>query len=118
MVLLVSSGNFIILFLGWEGVGICSYLLINFWHTRINANLAAMKALIVNRVADMGLIIGIILIYLTFLSLDFEIVFPILPFFLNETLIIFNYEFNLIEIIGILLFVGAMGKSAQLGLHT
>lgn len=99
-------------------MGICSYLLINFWHTRINANLAAMKALIVNRLADMGLIIGIILIYLTFLSLDFEIVFPIVPFFLNETLIILNYEVNVIELIGILLFIGAMGKSAQLGLHT
>lgn len=77
-----------------------------------------MKALIVNRVADMGLIIGIIIIYHIFLSLDFEIVFPVLPFFLEENILLFNYEINAITLIGILIFIGAMGKSAQLGLHT
>lgn len=66
----------------------------------------------------MGLIVGIILIYLTFLSLDFEIVLPLIPFFLDETIYLLNYEIDTIELIGILIFIGAMGKSAQLGLHT
>jgi NADH-quinone oxidoreductase subunit L len=66
----------------------------------------------------MGLIVGIILLYLTFLSLDFEIVFPLIPFFLDETIYLLNYEIDTIELIGILIFIGAMGKSAQLGLHT
>jgi NADH-quinone oxidoreductase subunit L len=66
----------------------------------------------------MGLIVGIILIYLTFLSLDFEIVLSLVPFFLDETIYLLNYEINMIELIGILIFIGAMGKSAQLGLHT
>jgi NADH-ubiquinone oxidoreductase chain 5 len=118
MIILVTSGNFLVLFLGWEGVGLCSYLLINFWYTRINANLAAMKALIVNRIADMALTIGIILIFLTFLSLDFDIVFAIVPFLKNETIYILNYELHTVTLISLLIFVGAMGKSAQLGLHT
>lgn len=118
MIVLVSANNFLVLFFGWEGVGLCSYLLINFWYTRINANLAAMKALIVNRVADMALTISIILIYLTFWSLDFDIVFPLVPFFIDEKIIILNYELNTLMIIGLLIFIGAMGKSAQIGLHT
>jgi len=77
-----------------------------------------MKALIVNRIADMALVIGIILISLTFLSLDFDIIFSLLPFFLDETIIILNYDINIIALIGFLIFIGAMGKSAQLGLHT
>jgi proton-translocating NADH-quinone oxidoreductase chain L len=77
-----------------------------------------MKALIVNRIADMALIIGIILIYLTFLTLDFNVVFPLVPFFLDEKIVILQYELNLINLIGLLLFIGAMGKSAQIGLHT
>lgn len=118
MIILVSANNFLVLFFGWEGVGLCSYLLINFWYTRINANLAAMKALIVNRVADMALTIGIILIYLTFWTLDFDVVFPLVPFFIDEKITILQYEFNTLKLVGLLIFIGAMGKSAQIGLHT
>lgn len=99
-------------------MGLCSYLLINFWYTRINANLAAMKALIINRIADMALTISIILIFLTFLSVDFDVVFPLVPFFLNENCIILDYDINIITLIAFLIFIGAMGKSAQIGLHT
>lgn len=118
MILLVSAGNFLILFVGWEGVGLCSYLLINFWNTRINANLAAMKALIINRVADMALTVGIIIIAIISCTLNFEQVFPLVTFFLDETFIVLSYELNMLSLISILLFIGAMGKSAQLGLHT
>jgi len=77
-----------------------------------------MKALIVNRVADMALTLGIILTFLTFLSIDFDVIFPLIPFFVNEKINIGNYELNVLEIIGLCFFIGAMGKSAQIGLHT
>jgi NADH-quinone oxidoreductase subunit L len=77
-----------------------------------------MKALIVNRVADMALTIGIILIYLTFWTLDFDVVFPLVPFFIDEKIVLLQYEFNTLKLVGLLIFIGAMGKSAQIGLHT
>lgn len=109
MLILVSADNFIQMFLGWEGVGLCSYLLISFWFTRVQANKAAIKALIVNRVGDFGLSIGIIFIFFFFRSVDFATVFALAPFYSGNAFL---------EVACLLLFVGSVGKSAQLGLHT
>jgi len=108
MLVLVTGDNYLIMFVGWEGIGISSYLLINFWFTRIQANKSAIKALVVNRVGDMFLSIGFFAIFFVFGNLDYSTVFSIAPF-INETII---------TIIGLLLLLAAMGKSAQLGLHT
>ena len=118
MLILVTGENFVLLFLGWEGVGLCSYLLISFWHTRIQANKSAIKALVVNRVADFALTIGIVTIFYTFKSLNFSVVFALTPFFANQLFLFMNYQIPILGLIGILLFLGAMGKSAQIGLHT
>lgn len=109
--ILVTAGNFVQMFVGWEGVGLCSYLLINFWYTRIQANKAAIKAMLVNRVGDVGLVLGMLVIYETFESLDYSVVFPMVPVVAESTPWV-------ITIACLLLFVGAVGKSAQLGLHT
>jgi proton-translocating NADH-quinone oxidoreductase chain L len=118
MLMLVTSDNFVQLFLGWEGVGLSSYLLINFWYTRIQANKAAVKAMIVNRVGDFGLGLGILAIFFTFKCVDFSSVFSLAPYFATKSIYFLNYEFNVITVICILLFIGAIGKSAQIGLHT
>ncbi len=118
MLILVTGENFVLLFLGWEGVGLCSYLLISFWHTRIAANKSAIKALVVNRVADFALTIGIVTIFYAFKSLNFAVVFAVAPFFSNQLFLFMNYQISILSVIGILLFLGAMGKSAQIGLHT
>ena len=116
--MLVTSGNLIQLFFGWEGVGLASYLLIGFWHHKESANAAAMKAFIVNRVGDVGLALGIAALYLTFKTVDIGTILSQLDTSVSLTFMIFGHEFNRLEVIGILLFIGAMGKSAQLGLHT
>jgi len=118
MLILVTADNFIQLFVGWEGVGLCSFLLINFWFTRIQANKAAIKAMIVNRVGDFGLALGIFAIYITFNSVEYSTVFALAPYFAHESLMFLGFEFHLLTLVGILLFIGAVGKSAQLGLHT
>ena len=118
MFILVTGDNFIQLFLGWEGVGICSYLLINFWFTRIPANKSALKALIMNRVGDFGLLIGILLIFYFFCSVDFAIVFSLVPYFVGIHFNFLDFEIDLLSLISAFLFVGSIGKSAQLGLHT
>ena len=118
MLLLVTSDNFIQLFVGWEGVGLCSYLLINFWFTRIQANKAAIKAMLVNRIGDFGLALGIFIIYCTFNSVEFLTVFSLAPYFISDTFYFLGYQWDLLTIITLLLFVGAVGKSAQIGLHT
>jgi NADH-ubiquinone oxidoreductase chain 5 len=118
MLVLVTGDNFVILFLGWEGVGLCSYLLISFWYTRLQANKSAIKALVVNRVADFALTIGMVIIFFIFKSLDFHVVFPLIPFFSNSTITFLNFELFVLPVICTLLFIGAMGKSAQIGLHT
>ena len=118
MLILVTADNFIQMFVGWEGVGLCSYLLINFWYTRIQANKAAIKAMVLNRIGDFGLILGILIIFVKYKSVDYSTVFALTPLFIDDTFIFLNIEFNLINIIGFLLFIGAVGKSAQLGLHT
>jgi NADH-ubiquinone oxidoreductase chain 5 len=106
------------MFLGWEGVGLCSYLLINFWFTRIQANKAAIKAMILNRIGDLGLIIAIFLVHLTFKSLDYSTVFALIPLLSDTTIYFFNMKLHTIDLICFFIFVGAIGKSAQLGLHT
>ncbi len=118
MLMLVTADNFIQLFLGWEGVGLCSYLLIGFWSTRIQANKSAIKALILNKIGDFGVLIAIVLVFLVFQSVDFSTVFALVPFFFNKTVFFLFWEVNVITLICFLFFIGAVGKSAQLGLHT
>ena len=118
MLVLVTADNYVQMFVGWEGVGLCSYLLINFWFTRIQANKAAIKAMIVNRVGDFGLALGIITIFVKYQSVDYATVFAITPKFVGQTFNFLNFEVDLLTIIGILLFIGSVGKSAQIGLHT
>jgi len=118
MLMLVTAGNFMQIFLGWEGVGLASYLLINFWFTRLQANKSAIKAVIVNKFGDFALIICILLIFNMFQTLDLSIIFSLVHFMSNETFTFFMFSFNKVSVIGILLLLGAVGKSAQLGLHT
>ena len=118
MLILVTSDNLLQMFLGWEGVGLSSYLLINFWHTRYWANQSALKALIVNRIGDFALSIGIFITFYTFKSLNYLVIFPLIPLFLDNFLVFLNFKFHNLTLIAIFLFFGAVGKSAQLGLHT
>lgn len=118
MLVLVSTGSFFHMFFGWEGVGLCSYLLINFWYTRIQANKAAIKAMLVNRVGDMFLILAILLIFNLFGSLNYGVVFALAPYFSDSVFYIFNYEVSYFTLISLLFLGGAVGKSAQIGLHT
>jgi NADH-ubiquinone oxidoreductase chain 5 len=118
MLILVTADNYIQMFVGWEGVGLCSYLLINFWFTRIQANKAAIKAMVLNRIGDFGLILGILIIFVKYKAVDYATVFAMTPLFVDDNFIFLNTNFNLVDIIGFLLFIGAIGKSAQLGLHT
>ena len=118
MLMLVTAGNYVQLFLGWEGVGLSSYLLINFWYTRVQANKSAMKAIIVNRFGDFGIYFALLLMFFFFKSFDFGIVFAMIPFFQNTHIMFMNHSFNSIDLISFFLFAGAIGKSAQLGLHT
>lgn len=115
MMLLVTSDNFLQLFFGWEGVGLCSYLLIGFWHKKESANLAATKAFIVNRIGDFAFILGIILIFLNFNSVEFIHVFNSVTNISEQNF--YGTDYKLLEVICLLLFVGSMGKSAQIGLH-
>ena len=118
MLILVTADNYIQLFVGWEGVGLCSYLLINFWFTRIQANKAAIKAMIVNRVGDFGLALGILTIFVKYQAVDYATVFAITPHFIGQSFNFLSLDLNLLDTICILLFIGSIGKSAQLGLHT
>nr|QGN73908.1 NADH dehydrogenase subunit 5 [prasinophyte sp. MBIC10622] len=118
MLMLITGDNFIQLFLGWEGVGLASYLLINFWFTRIQANKSAIKAMLVNRVGDFGLALGIMGVYFVFKSVDYATVFACASQYVGSTFLFCNFEVDALNTLCILLFVGAVGKSAQLGLHT
>lgn len=118
MLMLVTSDNFLQLFFGWEGVGLCSYLLINFWFTRLQANKSAIKAMLVNRVGDFGLALGIFAIFLSFKSIDFFVIFSLVPYYLSFDFFFFDFRVNLLVAISLLLFLGVIGKSAQIGLHT
>lgn len=118
MLSLITADNFLQLFFGWEGVGLASYLLIGFWFKKESANNASMKAFIVNRVGDLGLLIAMFLIFKTFGTLTFSEVFTQVAEQSKNTIKIFGGEFNLITTICVFLFIGAMGKSAQIILHT
>jgi NADH-ubiquinone oxidoreductase chain 5 len=140
MLLLVTSSNFIILFMGWEGVGICSYLLINFWHTRVGANKSAIMAMFVNKIGDISLLLSFTLIYFLINTFDFSIfflslsstmngvhIFDIFSRLVNTTLVaalntnsifVLDDVLFLLCLIGIFFIIGAVGKSAQIGLHT
>jgi NADH-ubiquinone oxidoreductase chain 5 len=117
MLILVTADNFVQMFIGWEGVGLCSYLLINFWFTRIQANKAAIKAMVLNRIGDFCLLIGIMLIFYYLKAVDYTTV-TALSMFLTNKICFLNYSFSAASVIGVFLFLGAVGKSAQLGLHT
>ena len=107
MIILVTANNFLLMFVGWEGVGICSYLLVSFWFTRIAANQSSISAFLTNRVGDCFLTIGMFAILWSFGNVDYTTVFSLAPF-VNE---------NIVTIIGICLVIGAMAKSSQIGLH-
>ena len=118
MLMLVTADNLVQLFFGWEGVGLCSYLLIGFWYDKPSANAAAIKAFVVNRVGDVGFALGIFATYLLFDTVRFDEIFRAVPDFADATLVFLDVEYHALTIICLLLFIGAMGKSAQLGLHT
>ena len=118
MLILVTADNFIQMFVGWEGVGLCSYLLINFWFTRIQANKAAIKAMILNRIGDFGLVVGILIVFVEYQAVDYATVFAVTPTLTGKVYHFLGFDFDLISIICFFLFIGAVGKSAQLGLHT
>jgi len=116
MLMLVTADNLLQLFFGWEGVGLASYLLIGFWYDRPSACAAAIKAFLVNRVGDLGFALGIALVFVTFGSIEFGTIFGAVSKHQADTYTLFGV-WPAYEVIGILLFIGAMGKSAQLGLH-
>jgi NADH-quinone oxidoreductase subunit L len=118
MLMLVTADNFIQLFFGWEGVGLCSYFLIGFWFKKDSANSAAIKAFVVNRVGDFGFALGIFLIFYLFGTVNYSEVFELIPTIAEKNLIFLGIEVNAIDLICLLLFIGAMGKSAQILLHT
>ncbi|HWA79785.1 MAG TPA: NADH-quinone oxidoreductase subunit L [Acetobacteraceae bacterium] len=118
MLMLVSADNILQLFFGWEGVGLMSYLLIGYWYERPSACAAAIKAFVVNRVADLFFAVGIALLFSTFGSLSFADIFAAVPQHVNDHYTLFGTSFPVLEVLGVLLFIGAMGKSAQLFLHT
>ena len=117
MLMLVTADNLTQLFFGWEGVGMCSYLLIGYWYDRPAAYAAAIKAFIVNRIADLPFAVGLALIFFKFGSVEFPVIFPAVAAHQADTYTLFGTTFPAIEVIGFLLFIGAMGKSAQIGLH-
>ena len=118
MLMLVTADNFLQLFFGWEGVGLCSYLLIGFWYKKSSATAAAIKAFVVNRVGDFGFAIGIFLIFFYFGTLNYNEVFLLVPELVSKEIILLGISFNLVTLICLMLFIGAMGKSAQIFLHT
>jgi NADH-quinone oxidoreductase subunit L len=118
MLMLVTSDNFIQLFFGWEGVGLCSYFLIGFWFKKESANAAAIKAFVVNRVGDFGFALGIFLIFYLFGTVNYSEVFQQIPTVIDKNLSFLGFEVKAIDLICLLLFIGAMGKSAQILLHT
>ena len=117
MLMLVTADNLLQLFFGWEGVGLASYLLIGYWYDRPSANAAAIKAFVVNRVGDLFFAVGIALVYVTFGSVEFPVIFGSIAQHANDGYNLLGTTYRSFEVIGVLLFLGAMGKSAQIGLH-
>jgi NADH-quinone oxidoreductase subunit L len=118
MQMLVTANNLVQLFFGWEGVGLVSYLLIGYWYEKPSANAAAIKAFIINRVGDLAFAVGIALTYFVFHSISFDAIFAAVGAHAGDRYTLFGTSFPALEVISILLFIGAMGKSAQLFLHT
>lgn len=118
MLILVTSDNILQLFVGWEGVGLCSYLLIGFWYHKKSATNAAMKAFLVNRVGDFAFMLGIAALYMTFNTINFQEIFTNTALLKDKVMTICSHEYKAVDVICLLLFIGAMGKSAQIGLHT
>jgi NADH-ubiquinone oxidoreductase chain 5 len=118
MLILITANNFLQMFVGWEGVGLSSYLLINFWFTRIQANKAAIKAMLVNRVGDFFILLALFIIYFLFDSFDYKVIFSIIPLVFSYSILILDFKISVIDILSLFLLFGAMGKSAQIGLHT
>jgi NADH-quinone oxidoreductase subunit L len=118
MLMLVTANNFVQMFFGWEGVGLCSYLLIGFWFDRPSANAAAIKAFVVNRIGDFGFALGIFGVFMVFNSVSFSTVFAATPDQVGKTFHFLSWNPDVLTTLCILLFIGAMGKSAQVPLHT
>ena len=118
MLMLVTSDNLLQLFFGWEGVGLASYLLIGFWFKKPSANAASMKAFIVNRVGDLGLTLGIMAVFVVFGTIQFDGIFDTAASKAADSFNFFGFQVHALTLICLLLFIGAVGKSAQLGLHT
>nr|YP_010507909.1 NADH dehydrogenase subunit 5 [Phytophthora citricola]UXG56236.1 NADH dehydrogenase subunit 5 [Phytophthora citricola] len=117
MIILVTGDNFIQMFVGWEGVGFCSYLLINFWFTRLQANKAAIKAMLVNRISDLILLLGVLTIFYNIRTIEYFSTFAAISIVKDFKFIFFNYILSIVDVACILIFIGAMGKSAQIFLH-
>src|SRR5438445_5189419 len=118
MLMLVTADNLVQLFFGWEGVGLASYLLIGFWYHKPSANAAAIKAFVVNRIGDFGFALGIFAVFLMTGAVDFDTVFAQAPALAGKTFHFLSWEVDVMTTICLLLFMGAMGKSAQFRLHT
>jgi NADH-quinone oxidoreductase subunit L len=118
MLMLVTADNLVQMFFGWEGVGLASYLLIGFWYEKPSANAAAIKAFVVNRVGDFGFSLGIFGVFVVFGTVGLDAIFAAAPQYADYMVTFFGVEWHAMTILCVLLFIGAMGKSAQLGLHT
>src|SRR3569833_503160 len=118
MMMLVTADNFIQLFFGWEGVGLASYLLIGFWVDRPSAYAAAIKAFVVNRVGDFGFALGIFAAFMVLGQLGFDDAFAAVPGAAGKTMLFLSWDWDALTVVCLLLFMGAMGKSAQFLLHT
>lgn len=118
MLMLVTADNLVQLFFGWEGVGVASYLLIGFWNHKESANSAAIKAFVVNRVGDFGLALGVFSAFALFGTVQFDAMFALAPEKASESLSFLGFDVHALTLVSLLLFMGAMGKSAQIGLHT
>ncbi len=118
MLMLVTANNLVQMFFGWEGVGLASYLLIGFWFKKPSANAAAIKAFVVNRVGDLGFMLGIFGTFLVFGTVSIPDILAAAPGMAGSTIGFLGHRFDTMTLLCLLLFVGAMGKSAQLGLHT
>src|SRR6202049_1552551 len=118
MLMLVTADNLVQLFFGWEGVGLASYLLIGFWYQKPEANAAAIKAFIVNRVGDFGFALGIFAVFIMVGALDFDTIFAQAPGLVGKTIYFLGYQMDALTLVCVLLFIGALGKSAQFLLHT
>ena len=118
MLILVTSGNLIQMFIGWEGVGLASYLLISFWNNRLQALKSALKAMVMNRFGDFGLLLGFCVIFYQYDTFNYLILLSLVKVHNLGTIDLFGYEVTSLGLACFFIFIGAIGKSAQIGLHT